>query len=166
MANEFQYVKAPNKLGLVPRPWIFLAGSIEMGKAQNWQQETAEVLLPYMSVLNPRREDWDSSWVQDYDNSQFRKQVEWELAGIEKADAILFHFEADTQSPITLLELGLVVGKNKENVYVSCPQKYWRRGNVETTMRFFKTGFLSRHLDIVVNEIIKDSLTGKFRTEV
>jgi hypothetical protein len=35
-------------------------------------------------VLNPRREDWDSSWIQSIDNPQFREQVEWEIYALTK----------------------------------------------------------------------------------
>jgi len=29
-------IKAPNDYQHLPRPWIFLSGSIEMGKAEEW----------------------------------------------------------------------------------------------------------------------------------
>lgn len=53
---------------------VFLAGSIEMGKASDWQQKLIDDLsdLPDdLVLLNPRRKDWDSSWVQSFDNRQF-----------------------------------------------------------------------------------------------
>jgi hypothetical protein len=87
---------------------VFLAGSIEMGRAENWQATVEQALadLP-VAILNPRRDDWDSSWKQDIANSQFRGQVEWELDAQERASLIVMHFAPDTQAPITLLELGL-----------------------------------------------------------
>ncbi len=55
---------------------IFLAGSIEMGKAIDWQSEVVNALADTdLTLLNPRRADWDSSWVQSIDNAQFREQV-------------------------------------------------------------------------------------------
>ncbi len=46
---------------------VFLGGSIEMGKAIDWQTEYANRLknVDNLTVLNPRRDDWDSSWIQD-----------------------------------------------------------------------------------------------------
>jgi hypothetical protein len=55
--------------------------------------------------------------------------VSWELAAMDKADCILFHFLAGSQSPITLMELGLYADSKK--VIVSCEDGFWRKGNVE-----------------------------------
>lgn len=113
---------------------IFLAGSIEMGKAENWQKRTERELRNYdVLILNPRRDDWDSSWVQNKDNPHFREQVEWELMAQEFATWIVFYFDPDTKSPITLLELGLAIQKTGGNgeLLVCCPDGYWRKGNVD-----------------------------------
>ena len=40
---------------------IFLAGSIEMGKAVEWQDKVSESLEEYSgNILNPRRVEWDN----------------------------------------------------------------------------------------------------------
>jgi hypothetical protein len=39
------------------------------------------------------------------------------------------YFAPGTQAPITLLELGLVAPSGK--LIVSCPDGFWRKGNVE-----------------------------------
>lgn len=113
--------------------YVFLAGSIEMGKAELWQDRACKLLEEtYFVVLNPRRGDWDSSWEQSIKNDQFVEQVTWELEGIENSNMILFYFDPDTKSPITLLELGLVAGMaNKEYVVVVCPEGFYRKGNVD-----------------------------------
>ena len=119
---------------LVNQKYLFLAGSIEMGKAIDWQQEVSEKLADLdLIVLNPRRPDWDSSWVQSIENEEFVKQVEWELEGLEKADIIIMYFAANTYSPISLLELGLHARANKLIVY--CENNFWRKGNVEIVCR-------------------------------
>ena len=42
---------------------VFLAGSIEAGAAANWHEAVCEHLRSKdLVVLNPRRDDWDSSW--------------------------------------------------------------------------------------------------------
>ncbi|KOY87260.1 hypothetical protein AD998_14865 [bacterium 336/3] len=113
-------------------PSVFLAGSIEMGKAIDWQQEVIKQLTDAQwngAVLNPRRADWDSSWEQKIENPKFREQVEWELEGLEKATLIIFYFAPKTYSPITILELGLFA-QNKECV-VCCPEGFWRKGNID-----------------------------------
>jgi len=120
-------IKAPNKLQYLGKA-IFLAGSIEMGKAENWQQRLGKELKD-ITVLNPRRDDWDSSWIQSINNPQFREQVEWELEAQEKADIIAMYFDKSTKSPITLLELGLFARSKK--MIVCCPDGFWRKGNVD-----------------------------------
>ncbi len=112
------------------RRTVFLAGSIEMGTADDWQSRlTAALGDRDLVVLNPRRDDWDASWRQSISSPKFREQVEWELAGLERADVIAMWFAAGTKSPITLLELGLSARGGK--LIVGCPDGFWRRGNIE-----------------------------------
>jgi hypothetical protein len=110
---------------------IFLGGSIEMDTAPKWQNEFIEKLKPLDDtwiVLNPRRTDWDSTWVQSIENPQFFQQVLWEMRGLARADHKVFYFADNTLSPITLLELGKYGGWN---AYIVCEAVYKRRGNVE-----------------------------------
>lgn len=109
---------------------LFLAGSIDMGRAELWQPSVEQKLadLP-ITLLNPRRDEWDPSWEQSITNPRFREQVEWELEAQEKASRIAMYFAAATQAPITLLELGLFARSGK--LVVCCPPGFWRRGNVE-----------------------------------
>jgi hypothetical protein len=69
-----QEIKAPETL---PKR-IFLAGSIEMGKVENWQERVARELsdIPNLTILNPRRDDWDDSWVQSINDPQFVEDLE------------------------------------------------------------------------------------------
>ena len=109
---------------------VFLAGSIELGSAGNWQT-FAEQGLSHTEVIifNPRRDSWDSSWIQSKDHLQFREQVEWELNALEKADVIAMYFEPGTKSPVSMLELGLHTRSGK--MIVCCPDGFWRKGNVD-----------------------------------
>jgi hypothetical protein len=109
---------------------IFLAGSIEMGAAEDWQRQVESALddLPVV-ILNPRRDAWDASWVQSIDDPQFREQVEWELEAQERANVIGTYFSPATKAPVTLLELGLFARSGK--LVVCCPGGFWRKGNVE-----------------------------------
>jgi len=109
---------------------VFLAGSIEMDEAEEWQTRVEGMLSETeIVILNPRRPDWDSSWVQSIDDPQFREQVEWELAALEKADLIAMYLDPTTKSPVSLLELGLF-GRSGRMI-VCCPQGFWRKGNVD-----------------------------------
>jgi len=111
---------------------IFLAGSIEMGVAENWQDKIVKLLADsHWTILNPRRDDWDSSWEQKISNPQFFEQVSWELQGIENAEFVILYFDPTTKSPISLLELGLIAGLAPEKLLVICPDGFWRKGNVD-----------------------------------
>lgn len=112
---------------------VFLAGSIEMGRARDWQNEITSVIAEEvpkpLQIMNPRRDDWDSSWEQSVESPQFYQQVNWELEALDIADLIIMYFDPDTTSPITLLELGLHA--EHRNLYVCCPTGYYRKGNVD-----------------------------------
>ncbi len=116
---------------------VFLAGSIDMGRAGPWQAEVEGELadLP-VAILNPRRDEWDASWEQSIDNPRFREQVEWELDAQERASVIAMYFVPGTQAPITLLELGLFAQTGR--LVVCCPPGFWRRGNIQVVCRRYK----------------------------
>ncbi|GAB4395503.1 MAG: hypothetical protein OHK0053_03930 [Microscillaceae bacterium] len=111
-------------------PSVFLAGSIAQGAAEEWQSALIEQLGHWPGrVLNPRRPDWNPQWAQSILHLDFRAQVEWELEGLERADLIVMYLAPDTQSPISLLELGLWARSQK--MVVACPEGFWRKGNVD-----------------------------------
>lgn len=113
-----------------PRPWVFLAGSIDQGHADPWQDRVVEALRGQSgTLLNPRRPEWDASWRQSIEEPQFRAQVEWELDGLEQADVVAMFLAAGSRAPISLLELGLTARSGR--LLVACEPGFWRRGNVE-----------------------------------
>lgn len=133
-------IKAPDKSYIrlfqeSPNSYVmFLAGSIEMGKAVNWQKQVVEAFKEDENVLflNPRRDDWDSSWEQSIKNKKFREQVEWELDALDFCDIILLYLDPKTKSPISLLELGLhATNRTRPQMIVCCPEGFWRKGNVD-----------------------------------
>ena len=111
---------------------VFLAGSIEMGTAENWQNKVEKLLEDTdWIILNPRRDDWDSSWEQSIENREFYEQVNWELRGLEMSDMAIMYFAPGTKSPISLLEFGLLAGSEPGKLLVVCPEGFWRKGNVD-----------------------------------
>lgn len=107
---------------------IFLAGSIEMNTAEEWQNQIQNTLNDLnVTFFNPRRDDWDSSWTDT--SVVFNSQVNWEMNKLEEADIIFMYFSPDTKSPISLLELGLHADSDK--MIVCCPSGFWRKGNVD-----------------------------------
>ncbi|MBI1374962.1 MAG: hypothetical protein GC159_19770 [Phycisphaera sp.] len=129
-------------------PSVFLAGSIDMGAAEDWQSQMEHALADLDAMIfNPRRPDWDASWEQSITNAQFRQQVEWELDGLERATVVAMCFTADSQAPITLLELGLCARSQKLVVY--CPHGYWRRGNVEVVCDHYGLALVSSFEELI-----------------
>jgi hypothetical protein len=124
-------IQAPNEIAYpASHTTFFLAGSIEMGKAEPWQDRIVKEMADSdVTFFNPRRDDWDSSWEQKIENKQFNEQVNWELDALEEADFILMYFDPNTKSPISLLELGLHAKSIK--MIVCCPEGFWRKGNVD-----------------------------------
>lgn len=123
-------IKPPSKIPETSKKKIFLAGTIDNGISNNWQAMCEKKLSAMdIVILNPRREEWDASWEQSIDNPVFKAQVEWELAGLHCADIVMMYFAPGSQSPITLLELGLMAHSGK--LFIVCPDGYWRKGNVE-----------------------------------
>ena len=110
---------------------IFLAGSIEMNTAENWQSEVEKRFSKYdhVTLLNPRRDDWDSTQEQSINNPYFHGQVLWEMENLYAASYIFMYFDPNTISPISLLELGALCQDGK--MMVCCPDGYFRKGNVE-----------------------------------
>ena len=122
-------VKAPSRPEFDTR--IFLAGSIELGAAEEWQQRVVNALADVTNIviLNPRRDDWDNSWQQRAEDPRFSEQVNWELDMLDAADIVVMYLVPGTRSPISLLELGLCARSGR--LKVCCPEAFWRRGNVE-----------------------------------
>lgn len=129
---------------------VFLAGSIEMGKAEPWQDQIATELKDENVVFyNPRRDDWDSSWKQDpTPGTEFETQVTWELDHIEKADIVVLYFDPKTTSPISLLEMGLALEAGKK-LLVCCPDGFFRKGNVVITAKRYNVEVLNTLPDLI-----------------
>lgn len=142
---------------------LFLAGSIDLGKAEKWQDKAINQLADTnLTIFNPRRDD-DIDW-ESPNTTQFREQVQWELYHLEKADYVLFYFDPNGKAPITLLELGLMVMRqhlkrcqndnNSNSIFVCCPEGYWRKGNVDITCEKYFARMVNT-LDDAIQEIRK-----------
>lgn len=116
---------------------VFLAGSIEQGKAEEWQDK---IVKPFectnIMFFNPRNDNW---LYKDKDSES--KQIRWELDHLEKADLIAMYLDPNTKSCISLLELGLYVNSGK--LIVACPNSFWRYQNVYETCTRYKVELLN-----------------------
>lgn len=149
-------LKPPTPLNLDKKtPSVFLAGSIEMGAAEDWQAGVTQSLADLdIVVLNPRRDAWDASWTQSISNPKFREQVDWELQGLEVASVVAMYFAPETKAPVAMLELGLLAQSGK--LLVCCPDGFWRKGNVEVVCARYGVPLVSE-LNALVN-LVREKL--------
>ncbi|CZR69864.1 uncharacterized protein PAC_19764 [Phialocephala subalpina] len=128
---NYQVVFAPHPYP-TDKPIVFLSGTIHYPPATDWRVHLQSSLfhLP-ITLLNPVRPDWDSSWKEDINFPPFKEQVNWELGGMEASDVLAVYFGSNTEAPITLMELGLAAGKQGKRVVVACVDGYKKKGNVQ-----------------------------------
>ena len=150
-------VKAPADYDVTKQFSIFLAGAIDQGKAEDWQTKVSQSLSSLnVLVLNPRRDDWDSSWEQSADNPQFVEQVEWEYHAMENADMVVFVFTKDSKAPITFYELGRF---GKKDAVVCAEEGFYRQGNLDVYCRLDNIP-IYHNLDEMIEDL-KQTLKGK-----
>lgn len=148
--HDVVVVKPPAPADLSDSKSVFLAGSIEMGKAIDWQSLFTSALEEAMKnqdcrlvIANPRRDDWNTELLQSIHEPRLKEQVDWELDCLDKTQVIAMFFDKDTKSPITLLELGLYARSGRMVVY--CPHGYFRKGNVDIVCARFGVPFFDEH---------------------
>ena len=128
---------------------IFLGGSIDMGKAENWQARIEKQLSSYdVIVFNPRRGVWKKEWKLVSTDKNFRQQVEWELAALESSDVIVMYFAPGSKSPISLMEFGLYAKTGK--LIVLCPDGFWRKGNVDIVSEKYNISTVDTFNELII----------------
>lgn len=129
------------------RKSVFLAGPTYPTGEADWRETLTKALIELPIVIyNPKRDEWDSTWVEDFSDSRWVEQVEWELGMQDKADVVVVFFHRATQTPVALLELGLCVRSGKAIV---CAQDgYSKRGTVEAVCRRYGAKFVSSEEDM------------------
>ncbi len=148
-------IKPPAQLGKSKERFdIFLAGSIENGKAEKWQDAFVEEfkkiknLKRTVGIFNPRRDDWDPTWKEG--SKELEEQIEWEVERLEQSDLIVMYLQPGTISPVSLYELGLFckdVYALRKRMIVLCPSGFHRKTNVDVYCSYF---------DITVAKDMKD----------
>lgn len=144
----------------VKSPSVILYGAIQSDPEKDWQTSLARSLsdLP-VTILNPRRDDWDSTWVEDILFPKFKEQVAWEMDYAQVADIIVFYFAPGTLTPITLLELGMYAGTGK--AIVCCPEGFYKRGNVQMVCLRYEIELLGTLHEL--HETVRNKVLEKIR---
>ena len=145
---------------------IFLAGTIDMGNSDDWQTNTIKSLEKFSSritVINPRRKDWDSSWIQSVENKEFSQQVLWENDSIYQSSIVFVNILGNSQSPITLYEIGLCIGKFPEKLIIYCPLEFYRSGNVHVIAEYYDIPIFTEYAEALI--FLKQKIKKKLRWE-
>ncbi|KAH7253854.1 uncharacterized protein BKA55DRAFT_566369 [Fusarium redolens] len=145
MEQHAKIVMAPRK----PDPddkstSIFLAGITTSTGEPDWRETLTKALMNHpVTILNPNRPDWDSTWKEDFSDKRWEEQVWWELDMQDAADMIVFFFHPSTEAPISLMELGLAVKAKSKRVIVCVQDGYRKKGNVEAVCKRFGVTLVS-----------------------
>ncbi|KAF5654730.1 hypothetical protein F25303_1074 [Fusarium sp. NRRL 25303] len=104
---------------------IFLAGITTSTGEPDWREVLTNDLMNHqVTIMNPDRPDWNSTWKEDFSDKRWEEQVWWELDMQEAADIIVFMFHPSTDAPISLMELGLAVKSKSKRIIAS--KLLWR----------------------------------------
>lgn len=155
--HRIQIIHAPSQERPRGVQSIFLAGTTtSTTDSTDWRDALSSLLADSpITIYNPYRADWDSTWREDASFAPFREQVEWELDKQADADVVVFYFHPSTQAPISLLELGLHAPASGK-VIVCCPEGYCKRGNVQIVCERFDiemVGSLQELGDAIVKKL-------------
>lgn len=155
-----QIIHAPSEEPINGIKSVFLAGTTTAVGNVDWREKLSASLSEHpITIFNPNRPDWDSTWREDITFDPYREQVLWELDKQVKADLVVVYFHPATVAPISLLEFGLsaqVPGK----VIAIAPEGYSKRSNVQIVCHKFGIEFLD-NIDNLHDIIIKKLALGQ-----
>lgn len=163
--NVNVYKPLKNRKGPEYNCSVFLGGTIDNGDSIDWQTEVIEMLkandpdgyISYdddieLDVFNPRRDDWNPKATAD----DKIEQINWELDHLEESDMIIINILPDSQSPISLMEIGLF--KDHKSIIVFCETDYYRYENVETVCDRFSIPLYNTNDSEFIAQKIIDTL--------
>ena len=123
--------RAPEAITSIFGRSVFLSGSLELGGGPRWHLKMIRCLQPLpITIFDPWRDDWDSSWDNRKSDERFATQTRWELANLRRADVVAVYFAPGSDAMVSLLEFGLCAAGAK-SIVVCCPDGYNWKGKVE-----------------------------------
>ncbi|KPM43288.1 hypothetical protein AK830_g3273 [Neonectria ditissima] len=147
MSPTAQVINAPARPKQVHRVSIFLAGTTSATSEPDWRATLIASLAGLdMTIYNPKRDDWDATWTEDFSDPRWAEQIQWELDMQDAADVIVVFFHGVTAAPIALAELGMSAGTGRT---VACAlDGYCKRGYVEAVCRKYGAPFVRTEEDL------------------
>lgn len=129
------------------KPYIFLAGSMDLDMVLPWRQEFINSFFETYNFLDPTNRLHGS-----LTNAQMKSHIIWELEALELADIVVLNLLPKAKSPISLVELGLYAKSRK--LVVICPEDFYQNHYVKTLCEYYKVP-LYRSLDIFMLNLRK-----------
>ncbi|KAF7546920.1 hypothetical protein G7Z17_g8099 [Cylindrodendrum hubeiense] len=161
MAPPAQVIKAPARPQQTHRLSVFLAGTTSATGERDWRDALSNSLADQpVTLFNPKRTDWDSTWREDSSDKRWADQIQWELDMQDVADVIVVLFHGVTPAPISLAEMGMASRTGK---LIACAlDGYSKQGYVEAVCRKYKAPFVRNEDDLrrVVIERLGELRTG------
>lgn len=97
--HQCQVIYAPSEHSPRGVKSLFLAGTTSKIDTTDWRETLTSLLSEApITIYNPYRADWDSTWREEISFAPYREQVEWELDKQEKADMVIVYFHPATQA--------------------------------------------------------------------
>jgi hypothetical protein len=140
---------------------IFLAGGIT--GADDWQTTAAERILrerPSTIVFNPRRHDFVTADCAEEADCNELTQVHWEMKYLETAKVTLFWFPMGAQCPVTMFELGTLIGRADRKIALGCPLDHPRRRNLQAQL---EARGATSSVGFVMHDTLDDTISGALR---
>lgn len=105
---------------------IFLGGTIDSGKSEDWQKKICAKYYDDKRIIifNPRRDEWPEEH-----SDEVIRQIKWEHKRMDESDYIIMNILPDSKSPISLMEIGMYNESNK--LLVFCTDNFYRYDNVK-----------------------------------
>lgn len=134
---------------------VFLAGTIDNGYSNNWQDDLCSKLDGDILVCNPRREHWN----ENASVKELQYQIAWEQQHLHISDLIVMVLLDDSKSPISLMELGEFCSSRKMIVF--CTPKFYRYWNVKDLclrkgIHMYETNDIDKITEIIMKRIKDD----------
>lgn len=142
MSSNAQIIQAPSRPARIHRRSIFLAGTTTATGEADWREQISYTLADQpVTIFNPKRDDWDSSWREDSSDARWVEQIQWELDMQSQADIIVVLFHGITAAPISLAEMGMASQTGK---LIACAlDGYSKQGYVEAVCKKFDASFIT-----------------------
>lgn len=121
---------------------IFLAGSIDVHLSGNWRKYVSRRIRGRV-IFDPTHNNHNA-----LSNLEMKNHIAWELKALALSDTVLLNLLPNSESPISLVELGLYVKSNK--LIVICPTEFYKSRYVIQLCETYNTPIFET-IDIGIN---------------